>query len=70
MKKVIENLKDALRATRAELKEVWYNDRNSILCHSLLQIETNLERALKELGESGYKVMPYKRPAFKPSRVN
>ena len=66
MKKVIENLKDALRATRAELKDVWYNDRQSILCHSLLQIENNFERALKELGESGYKVMPYKRPAFKP----
>ena len=70
MEKVIENLKDALRATRAELKEVWYNDRNSILCGSLLQIEKNLELALRELSESGYKVMPYKRPAFKPSRVN
>tara|TARA_R100001086_G_scaffold229836_1_gene149856 strand:+ start:3090 stop:3284 length:195 start_codon:yes stop_codon:yes gene_type:complete len=63
MNKTIEKLKHALEITRSELKDVWYDNRRSVLCESLLQIERNLEKALEDLGATGYK-----RPAFKPAK--
>tara|TARA_R110000824_G_C15032170_1_gene659509 strand:- start:490 stop:687 length:198 start_codon:yes stop_codon:yes gene_type:complete len=65
MKQVLQNLRRALRITRLELQEVWYENRQSALCESLLQIERNLEKALEKLGATGYK-----RPAFKGIRAN
>jgi len=63
MQKTIETLKHALEITRSELKDVWYDNRRSVLCESLLQIERNLEKALEGLGATGYK-----RPAFKTTK--
>ena len=60
MIETIEKLKSALKRTRIELQEVWYNNRQSILCRNLLRIERDLEYALKSLGVKGYK-----RPSLK-----
>ena len=43
MNTIIEKLKHSLEITRSELKDVWYDDKTSVLCERLLQIERNLE---------------------------
>jgi len=63
MNTIIEKLKHSLEITRSELKDVWYDDKTSVLCESLLQIERNLEEVLKSLGATGYK-----RAAFKTTK--
>ena len=55
MERIIKKIKKTLYITRKELQKEWYNNTQSELCHSLLEIESNLEEILEKLGAKGYK---------------